>query len=229
MWEFFRKILIQGSLTILKLLNLIFFFSFLKRIKGKTFYIVPDVFSPHFFVVSSTFFVQHLVIPKGSKVLDMGTGSGFLALFASEKAQKVIATDLNPNAVLNARINVKLNNLSKKIELRRGNLFRPITEQFDVILFNPPYFPLKPNTYTEAAWCCGSNYLILRNFLTNAKKYLTSSGMIQISLSSLMNLEFIDKFIKKCGFRSILIARKFLFFEILYIYILIPKVAKGVK
>ena len=228
MRKFFRKILMHGSLNLLKLLNLLFYFSFFKKINGKTFYFTPDVFSPQFFVVSSTFFIQHLSIPKGSMVLDMGTGSGILAIFASESAQKVVATDINPHAIQNARINVRLNNLSIKIELRRGNLFQPITEKFDVILFNPPYYPLKPKTYMEAAWCCGTNYFCLRTFLTNAKKHLTQRGFIQISLSSYMDLDYIHKLIKKHGFRSILIARKFILFETLYIYLLKPKISEGV-
>ncbi len=229
MKEFLRKILMYGSLSTLKLLNLIQIFPFFKRIRGKTFYFTPDVFSPHFFVVSSQFFLQNLHIPKGSRVLDLGTGSGILAVFAAEKAANVIATDLNPKAIQNARINVKLNRISRKVELRRGNLFKPVSEKFDVILFNPPYYPLKPKTYMEAAWCCGPNYLLLRKFLKNAKKYLTSKGFIQITFSSYMNMKFFHKVFKMQKFRSIMIARKFLFFEILYIYLLVPEDQKGVE
>ena len=187
------------------------------------FYFSPDVFSPHFFVFSSTFFIKHMYIPRGAKVLDIGTGSGILSIFAAEKAQKVVATDISPNAIQNARINIKLNNLNHKIELRLGNLFRPITERFDTILFNPPYYPLKPKTYMEAAWCGGNNYTVLRNFLRKAKNHLSSTGFIQISLSSYMHVNFILKLIQKYRFQPVLLARKFLFFETIYFYLLIPK------
>ena len=227
MREFLRKFLMYGSLNVLKLLNFFFLFSFYKKIRDKTFYFTPNVFSPHFFVVSSTFFLEHLTVPKGSTVLDMGTGSGILAIFAAKNAKKVIATDISPEAIENVELNVKLNALSKKIEIRRGNLFKPISEKFDVILFNPPYFPLKPKTYMEAAWCCGTNYFFLRKFLKNAKKHLNSKGIIQISLSSYMNLEIVLKLVKYYKFHPILIARKFLFFEVLYIYILVPKERVG--
>jgi release factor glutamine methyltransferase len=227
MREFFQKILMYGSLSILKLLNFLFLFSFFKKIKGKILYFTPEVFNPHFFVASSTFFMENLHITKGSAVLDMGTGSGILAILAAERAQKVVATDISPYAIRAARINVKLNNLSKKIKLRRGNMFHPITEKFDVILFNPPYYPLKPKTYMEAAWCCGEGYSMLRKFLTNAKKHLTPKGVIQISLSSYMDLNFIKKLIKTKGFRQIMVARKFLLFEILYLYLLVPQDWEG--
>ena len=223
MREILRRILMYGSLYLLKLLNFTFLFSFFKKIRGKIFYFSPDVFSPHFFVVSSTFFLDHLYIPKDSIVLDMGTGSGILAIFAADHAKKVIATDISPYAVRNARINVKLNQLSDRIQLRKGNLFRPVKEKFDVILFNPPYFPLKPKTYMEIAWCCGENYIILRNFLAKAEKFLNPEGVIQMSVSSYMDLKFMKKLFRKYGFHPILVARKFLFFEILYIYLLIPQ------
>ena len=223
MREILRRILMYGSISILKLLNFVFIFSFFKRIKGKIFYFTPEVFSPHFFVVSSTFFADHLHIPRNARVLDMGTGSGLLGILASQRAKSVIATDISPAAVHNARINVKLNSLGHKIILKRGNLFRPITEKFDVILFNPPYYPVKPKTYMEVAWCCGENYLILRNFLSQVRKYLTPNGFIQISASSYMDLKLLQKLFKKYGLRCVTVARKFLLFEILYIYILMPR------
>ena len=229
MREFLRKILMYGSLTVLKLLNLVTIFSYFKKIRDKIFYFTPEVFNPFFFVGSSQLFLQHLCIPKGARVLDMGTGSGILAIFASDQAKKVVATDLSPYAIKNARINTKINKLSSQVELRRGNLFEPIKETFDVILFNPPYYPLKPKTYMEAAWCCGPNYIFLRKFLKKAKEYLSSRGFVQISLSSYMNMKFFHKFFKKLGFHSFMIARKFLFFEILYIYILVPEGQKEVE
>ncbi len=223
MGNIFRRILRIGSLNTLKLLNEIFSFPFFKKIRGKIFYFSPHVFSPQFFVFSSTLFANHLFVPKGANVLDLGTGSGILAIFAAERANQVIATDISPYAIENARINVKINKLSHKIKLHRGYLFRPIHEKYDVILFNPPYFPIKPKTYREAAWCCGENYVLLKRFLAKVRNYLTSKGIIQISLSSYMDLNYLRKLFKKNKLRPILVARKFLFFEIIYIYILIPE------
>jgi release factor glutamine methyltransferase len=211
-----------GAINTIEILDLAFPFSLFYKKDEKIFYTSPEVFNPYFFVFSSIFFAKHLVVPQNSMVLDLGTGSGILAIFAADRARKVIATDINPYAIRNARINSKLNKLSDKIIVRKGSLFRPIKEKFDTILFNPPYFPLKPKTYKEAALFCGPNYLLLRKFLANSKKYLNPHGFIQLSLSSYMNLKLIQKFFKKYGFRPIMIARKFLFFEILYLYLLIP-------
>ncbi|MHA1277689.1 MAG: HemK2/MTQ2 family protein methyltransferase [Candidatus Helarchaeota archaeon] len=204
-------------------MNLVFIFSFFKKFKGKILYFSPEVFNPQFFVVSTSFFAQHLYIPNDATVLDMGTGSGVLGILAAQRAKSVTATDINPYAIRNAIINVKINKLQTKIKLKRGNLFRPITEKFDVILFNPPYYPVKPKTYLEMAWCCGENYQIIRAFLSQAGKYLTERGFIQISVSSYMDLNFIKKLFKKYRLQPIVVARKFLLFEILYIYLLRPE------
>ncbi len=223
MWAILRKIFMYGSLTVLKLLHTFMFFSFFKKIKGKIFYFSPNVFSPHFFVVSSTFFVDNLIVPKNSSVLDLGTGSGILAIFAADKAQRVLATDISPYSVENARMNVRLNTRSKKIKILRGNLFKPVSGKFDLILFNPPYFPLQPKSYIEAAWNCGQNYKLIQRFLLKVRNYLSEEGFIELSLSSYMDLEYMKKLFKLCKFQPIMVARKFLFFEVLYIYILIPQ------
>lgn len=222
MREVLRKILMLGAIKTIELLNVALPFSFFYKTDGKIFYTSPEVFNPYFFAFSSIFFAKHLLIPKNSLVLDLGTGSGILAIFAAMKARKVIATDISPFAVRNALVNIKLNRLSEKIRVRRGSLFRPLKEKFDIILFNPPYFPLKPKTYMEAALFCGQNYSLLRKFLANAKKYLNSHGIIQLSLSSYMDLKLIHKFFKIYRFRPLILARKFLFFEVLYLYLLLP-------
>ncbi|MHA1267722.1 MAG: HemK2/MTQ2 family protein methyltransferase [Candidatus Helarchaeota archaeon] len=220
---FFKTFLMYGSIISLKILNSLIHAPLITRIDDKFICFAPDVFNPMPFIGSSKLFYHHLAIPRSSKVLDMGTGSGILAIFAAEKAHSVLASDLNPKALRVAKINIKMNKLAHKIQLRKGNLFNTIPEKFNVILFNPPYFPVKPKTYLDLAWCGGRRYEFLRKFLRKARYHLTSGGFIQISLSSLMHLKFIHKLIDATNYRRILIGRKVLFFEILYLYILIPQ------
>jgi release factor glutamine methyltransferase len=222
MREFLKKILMYGTINVLKALNFVVSFPFFYKTHEKIFYTVPEVFNPYFFVVSSTFFAEHLCIPKEAAVLDLGTGSGILAIYAADKARKVIATDISPYAIRNARINSKLNKVSDKIIVRRGKLFGPLKEKVDIILFNPPYFPLKPKTYFEAALYCGPNYRVLRKFLAEATQHLKPHGFIQLSLSSYIDLNLMHKLFRKHRLRPIVVARKFLFFEIIYLYILVP-------
>lgn len=61
---------------------------------------------------------------KGRKVIDMGTGTGILAMIAAARgAREVIAVEIDPFAATNARENFALNNLSP-IDLRVGHRHR---------------------------------------------------------------------------------------------------------
>lgn len=71
-------------------------------------------------------------------VLDLGTGCGVLAMYATTHANRVVATDLSGRALDFARFNFALNELD--IETREGSLYDPVEgEQFDLIMSNPPF------------------------------------------------------------------------------------------
>ncbi len=76
-------------------------------------------------------------VKPGYKVLDLGTGSGILAIAASKLgAQKVVALDLDSDAIQNARKNFKLNRL-KNIKLKWGSLNSKIQRNhFDLAVAN---------------------------------------------------------------------------------------------
>jgi ribosomal protein L11 methyltransferase len=74
---------------------------------------------------------------KPKKVLDLGTGSGILALAAAKLgAEKVIAIDCNELAVETASRNVFSNGESERIEVRRGKAEDFINEKADLVCAN---------------------------------------------------------------------------------------------
>ncbi|GAA0896546.1 HemK2/MTQ2 family protein methyltransferase [Pseudonocardia zijingensis] len=77
----------------------------------------------------------------GRRVLDVGTGSGALALAAARAgAAEVTAVDLSLRSVLATRLNSRLHGL--RVRVRRGDLFAPVAgERFDLVVANPPYVP----------------------------------------------------------------------------------------
>jgi release factor glutamine methyltransferase len=82
-------------------------------------------------------------IEKGEKVLDIGTGSGILGIFAAKKGGKVIATDLSIYAVNLTKVNAEKNHVV--MDIRQGDLFQPVHDQtFDVIIANVPQEVLSP-------------------------------------------------------------------------------------
>ena len=84
---------------------------------------------------------EFLDINKKDIVLDIGTNTGALLLYASKfKPKKLIGIDINEKALELAKENMKLNNITN-VELIHadGNTFRN-NEEVDVVIFNPPYF-----------------------------------------------------------------------------------------
>lgn len=84
---------------------------------------------------------QALLHAKSGSLLDLGTGTGAIALAIKKELPElsVVATDLVPEAIKLAIENAELNGL--EIEFREGRWFEPILdgEKFNIIVSNPPY------------------------------------------------------------------------------------------
>lgn len=214
-----KKLKISLATFLLRFLHRIFNRPRICRIMNRTFYVHPKAFLPRY-TVTSSFLAMNLRIGKSAQVLDLGTGIGIQAIFAAEKAKRIIATDINPHAVKCARINVNLNKVKHKVEVRKGDMFEPVkNEKFDVILFNPPYITRRPKTMLERAWFCGENNELIGEFISGAKKHLKSHGYVQILYSTLGNLALLLGKFDEEGYKVKKIAEKNTHFEKFVIYI----------
>jgi release factor glutamine methyltransferase len=80
-----------------------------------------------------------LGLPLGARVVDVGTGSGAIALaLADERPDlRVVATDVSPGAVAVARANAA--RLGLDVEVLEGDLLAPVDGPIDAVVSNPPY------------------------------------------------------------------------------------------
>jgi len=87
-------------------------------------------------------------LPEAATVLDIGTGSGCIALtLAAERPRwRVLATDLSPGALACARENAASLGLGRRVAFVAADLAGPIAlERFHMVVSNPPYVdPLEP-------------------------------------------------------------------------------------
>jgi release factor glutamine methyltransferase len=116
--------------------------------------------------------------------LDMGCGSGYLALSLKRSGvPEVWASDIHGPAVECARRNVKLNEAIGPIQVVQSDLFKNIPERlkFDLIIFNQPFGPGQGDTVCG----CGPDggYRIVKRFLRQAEKRLNPGGAVIMAFS----------------------------------------------
>ncbi|MBS7658694.1 50S ribosomal protein L11 methyltransferase [Candidatus Bathyarchaeota archaeon] len=121
---------------------------------------------------------------RNRKIIDLGCGSGFLAIGAAILgAKEVVGVDLDLNAIKTARINAEAINVKDKIQWVIGDV-SSIIGKFDVVLQNPPFGVKKR----------GADILFLKKALEIGKVIYT------LHKSSEKNRKFIkDKIINEGG------------------------------
>lgn len=170
----------------------------------------PQVYEP----AEDTFLLaQNLAVKEGDLALDVGTGTGIIALLMARKARWVLGVDLNPIAVELARKNAELNNISN-VEFRVSDLFENVSGEFDVITFNAPYLPGDPEEPIDLALVGGERGReVLDRFIEEVPNYLKPGGVVQIVQSSITGVEETLKRLEKAGLRAEIMASMHVFFE----------------
>lgn len=161
---------------------------------------------------------ENLDISPGDSVLEIGTGSGIVAMYASKLTDKITVTDINFNAIELAEENFKINGI-QNIEILLGNLFEVVeNRKFDVILFNTPYLPTdKDDIFDDElnyAFDGGEDgRKIIDLFLNEVRNHLNTKGKVQMIQSSLSDIEkTLDK-LDEIGFITEIAASERFFFE----------------
>ncbi|PXX46994.1 methyltransferase [Undibacterium pigrum] len=165
---------------------------------GKEFLVFPETFWPF---TDSQPLVQSFKINKGDSVLDVGTGSGVIAIFACYGgASKVTAVDINPAAIKSARHNAKLHGFDKLMTVKKSNLFQALKdEQFDVITANLPFRNKPaPDVVARSQW--DTDFKTNTQFFADVGKHLKPGGRIYFAQSNFGAIAEIKALAKAAGF-----------------------------
>ena len=114
------------------------------------------------------------------RALDLGTGCGVQSLHLAGHAEQVIATDINPRAIMLARLTSMIN--SVEVDLRLGDLYAPVEgERFDLIISNPPYV-ISPPTGARLTYREGSQPgdQLVQQVLGKGAALLNPGGVLQV-------------------------------------------------
>jgi release factor glutamine methyltransferase len=142
------------------------------------------------------------IVDPDDVVLDVGTGSGFVAeRIAEETGARVVGSDLNPHACRRAR--------KRGVPVVRGDLIQPFVDgAFDVVTFNPPYLPTEPETewddWMEVALSGGETGLaVVEPFLASVRRVLAPDGVVLLLASSLAGVETVVELAAAEGFSGV--------------------------
>jgi release factor glutamine methyltransferase len=136
---------------------------------------------------------------RAPRVLDLGTGSGAIALaIASEApAAQVVATDASEAALAVARANAAALGLASRVRFLHGEWFEAVApdERFEVIVSNPPYIaereadalPADVREWepAEALYAGEDGLAALRAIIDEAPRHLVTRGLLALELAEM--------------------------------------------
>lgn len=118
-------------------------------------------------------------ITEGKRVLDIGCGSGVIAVFAAFKSQQVTAIDINPEAISNTLLNCRNLGLSN-VTAFVSDMFAAVQgETFDYILCYPPLYQLPSADPTEQ-WATSTKFV--NELFRGAADHLSEGGKLLVLL-----------------------------------------------
>lgn len=174
--------------------------------------VLPGVYAPQEDTALLAAALADEPVEPGAAVLDVGTGSGALALTAARRGARVTAVDVSRRAVYAARVNALRAGLP--LEVVRGNLFEPVRgRSFDLVLANPPYVPApgahRPPRGPARAWDAGGDgRLVLDRICLEAPGLLRPGGVLLLVQSALSDPGATVDCLRSAGLKSAVTQRQ---------------------
>ncbi len=174
---------------------------------------IEDVYQP----AEDTFLLLKAALIEArpeDRAIEIGCGRALISRVVAPKVRSILATDINPHAIRLAK--------EYGLEAVRADLFRGIEEEFDLVIFNPPYLPTSEQERAEG-WI---NYAldggatgrdIINRFLEGLKNHISPRGRALLLISSVTGLDEVLEKAMSEGLEAVEVASDRYFFEQLYV------------
>ena len=141
---------------------------------------------------------HHAGRQAGRTALDIGSGTGFIALYLRSRGWQCMGVDVNSTALQCADRNARANNM--QLKFKYSDLFSDVSGLFDLIVFNPPLghtsAPAAPLEFVKSLMPRNNRVVIaivyffvgkqrrelLRRFLEQVPRHLEQGGVVMMSL-----------------------------------------------
>jgi release factor glutamine methyltransferase len=180
---------------------------------GVTVNVFPGVFHPGFFYSSKFLadFLQKQSVQNKS-LLELGCGTGLISILCARRGAHVTASDINPTAVENAKLNAENNNVS--LTLLKSDVFDQIEQQvFDWIIINPPYYAKAIKSNDELAWHCGENFEYFQKLFGSLSHFIHPDSNVVMVLTLGSGLDKIFEIARRNGFQFELLEERNVLFD----------------
>lgn len=168
---------------------------YIKKLAGFEYYVLPKVYKGG---TDTELLCSLLNVKKGESVWDIGTGTGLVALKAKQSgAGRVLTTDKNPAALVNAKKNSRF--LDLKIEIKKADVFGAVKSKFDLIIFNPPFSDHRAEKIHHISFW-DEGHKSVAAFFAGLSKHLTPHGRSLICWSSFGKVAKLRGIAEKFGF-----------------------------
>ena len=144
--------------------------------------------------------IRQTSVVRDKRVLEIGTGTGLVSLCCIRAgARRVVATDVNETAVRNAHYNAHRLGISQSIDIRlvplsdtgAYSVIQP-SEQFDLIISNPPWEDDKPDSIDEFA-LYDTDFALLRSLIEGVDQHLAPDGRVYLAYGCVRAIEEVIK------------------------------------
>lgn len=186
------------------------------------FRVTPDVLIPRpeteFLVLATLDLIRERHKGKPSSIVDIGTGSGVVAISLAKNCPKatITAVDISPKALEVARSNAQTHEVQERVRFLEGDLLAPLEDspQVDFVVSNPPYVStaemaelprdvadFEPHLALEA----GTNGTdVIERLIPQAAANLRSGGFLLIEISPMIESKVLALIEQEAGFEPLL-------------------------